>query len=67
MNFFAKKARSPADLVRSLKDGLMKLDQAGAGEGRKRVRRRRCPGRTGLSSMFLTDVAFERLTDPFIL
>lgn len=37
MNFFKSKQRTPSDLVRSVREGLSRLD-AGPAEARKRVR-----------------------------
>jgi hypothetical protein len=41
MNFFKSKQRSPADLVRSAREGVSKLD-SGPVEARKRVRAASC-------------------------
>lgn len=39
MNFFSRqKTRTPAETVRSLKENIVRLDQPGSGESKKRVR-----------------------------
>ena len=48
MNFFKTKQRTPTDLVRGLRDNILKLESAPPGEPRKKVR----------SCMLYTEVAF---------
>ena len=38
MNFFKTKQRTPTDLVRGLRDNILKLESAPPGEPRKKVR-----------------------------
>jgi calcium binding protein 39 len=38
MNFFKTKTRTPTDLVRGLRDNILKLESAPPGEPRKKVR-----------------------------
>jgi len=38
MNFFKTRQRTPTDLVRGLRDNILKLDSAPPGEPRKKVR-----------------------------
>jgi hypothetical protein len=48
MNFFKTKQRTPTDLVRGLRDNILKLESAPPGEPRKKVR----------SCVLYTEVAF---------
>ena len=45
MNFFKTKQRTPTDLVRGLRDNILKLESAPPGEPRKKVRPQSLNGR----------------------
>lgn len=42
MNFFKTKQRTPPDLIRALRDNILKLESAPPGEARKKVRSSLC-------------------------